>query len=244
MHSITLILLLLSVALARAAEITVSAAASLTDVLTEVGKVYEQRTSIAVRLNTGASGALQQQIEQGAPVDVFVSASPMEMDALQAKGLIDAATRVNVARNALVIIAPKGSAPIEWSALQSVRRLAIGDPRTVPAGRYAMDVMYNLKIRDAMNDRFIYAENVRQVLAYVSGGNVDAGIVYATDVGENANVVVSTHAPTNLQPTIEYPASVIARSAQRDQAAAFVKYLALPEAQEVFAKFGFVRALH
>src|SRR5437762_2191497 len=156
-------------ALAHPAEITVSAAVSLKDAFNEIGRLYEQRTSTRVRFNFGASGVLQKQIEQGAPVDVFASASERQMNELVNKGCILSDTRRDFTRNALVLIVPAG-APAQLNAFDqlaraNVRKVAIGNPQTVPAGQYAQQLLVRLKLWEQLQPKLVLAEDVQQVLA-------------------------------------------------------------------------------
>jgi len=226
----------------RAVQLTVSAAASLTEVLRELGRLFEQgRPDVQVRINFGGSGALLQQIAQGAPVDVLVSADEDTVGRGVAQKLLAAGTRRDVAANSLVLVAPAGSrtpAAPQDLLRPEVRRIAIGKPATVPAGRYAQQALEKAGLWSALADRFVYADNVRQVLDYVSRGEVDAGIVYATDallLRERIRVAATLegHAP------ILYPAIVVADARRRDLAAAFVDFLASEPARERFVAAGF-----
>lgn len=151
-----------------------------------VGRLCQQRTGHKVAFIFGASGELERQIEAGAPASVFASAGQREMDQLQSKGLVESGTRVNFARNSLVIIVPSGStlhvSPVEELAGPQIQRIALGDPQTVPAGVYARELLERVNLWTRLQSRLVFAENVRQVLDYVMRGEVDAGIVYATDV--------------------------------------------------------------
>ena len=166
--------------------LTVSAAASLADAMREIGTRFEAtRTGSSVRFNFAASGVLVQQIVQGAPVDVFASADAQTMDRGIAARVIDATTRRDFAANALVMVTAADGAPA-LSALKdlagpSVKRIAIGKPASVPAGRYAQQALTAAGLLPALEPRLVYADNVRQVLDYVSRGEVEAGFVYRTD---------------------------------------------------------------
>lgn len=228
----------------RADEILVSAAASLTDAFNEIGKSYSgANRGTIVRFNFGASGALQQQILQGAPVDVFASASPKEMDALQREGRILPATRADFAANRLVLIAPPGSRLKSWSDLRAapVRRIAISNPDSVPSGRYAKDTLTRRGLWNLVQPKAIFGENVRQTLTYVTGGNVDAGIVFATDQkaeGRRARVVDSAIPGQDHSPIV-YPAAVLKSTTNRATAEKFVQFLRGPAAGAILARYGF-----
>jgi len=224
-------------------EITVSAAASLKDVLAEIASAFNaEQPGAAIHFNLGASGTLQQQIEQGAPVDVFISASPAQMDALAAKGLLLAGTRSDLARNALVLIVPAaGSSVASFQDLSStaVKVIAIGEPQTVPAGKYAQEVLTRYGLYDSLKPKFVLGKDVRQVLTYVASGNADAGLVYATDARTTPEVKVAAVAPEDSHAPIVYPVAVVKDSKNPDAAKAFVGFLLSAKAQDLFKKYGF-----
>lgn len=241
--------LVLCVAGARAGadEILVSAAASLTDAMNEIGAAYTRRNpGTVVRFNFGASGALEKQIEQGAPVDVFASASPKEMDALERANRIVTGTRVDIAGNRLTLIAPLHSPLRHWDDLRSaaVRRIAISNPDSVPSGRYAQESLAKRGLWGVVQPKAVLCENVRQTLAYVAGGNVDAGVVFATDAQiENRRVrIVDTGIPGKDHDPIVYPAAVVSAAPNAPVARRFVSFLLGPESQSIFARFGFTKA--
>jgi molybdate transport system substrate-binding protein len=222
----------------------ISAAISLKDALGDIAEAYQAETGQKVELNLGASGQLMLQIREGAPVDLFISAGQKQVDDLINAKRVDAASRRVVAENALVLIVPNDAtnAPKSFDDLKSerVKRIAIGQPRTVPAGEYAMQVLQSLKIASAVKDRLIYGANVRQVLDYVARGEVDAGIVYKTDAELFAKEVkVIATADEKWHQPIEYPAVIVKDSAHADAAEKFLKYLSEPEAQKTLAKYGF-----
>jgi len=224
--------------------IVVGAAISLKESFSELGSIYEQRTGTKVTFTFGASGELEKQIEAGAPVDVFASASEKEMDELQAKNLIARASRADFARNSLVLVVPVGS-KLEvqsFSDLEkpSVTKIAIGNPKTVPAGQYAEQLLRNTQIWPKIDSRLILAENVRQVLDYVARGEVDAGIVYATDVQvAQGRVSVAARAADGDYSPILYPLAVIRDSANANAAKAFVDLVLSPEGIQILKKHGF-----
>jgi molybdate transport system substrate-binding protein len=229
------------------ADLTVSAAISLKDALDEAKQIYAaENPNVAIAANYGASGTLQLQIEQGAPVDVFLSAAPKQMDALDAKGLLLEGTRKNLLRNEVVLIVPKDSSA-RISSFQDltradVKQIALGEPVTVPAGQYAKEVLTSLGIYAAVNSKAILAKDVRQVLTYVETGNVDAGIVYATDAMSSAKVKVVATAPAKSHSPVIYPAAVIKASKNPAAARAFLNFLAGPRGRAVFQKYGFTLA--
>jgi molybdate transport system substrate-binding protein len=224
--------------------LTVSAAASLREAILEIDSVYgAEHPDVAVRANFGASGALRQQIEQGAPVDVFISASDKQMDALQQGGLIDPRTRRVLAGNELVLVVPASStSPVtDFRSLTSpaVKRVAIGAAASVPAGEYADEVLRSLGIGDAVGKKAVYGQNVRQVLAYVESGNVDAGIVYRTDAAVSRKVRIVATAPAGSHRPITYPLALVKPSAHTAEATAYAAFLLGPRGREVLVRHGF-----
>jgi len=186
---------------------------------------------------------LQRQIEQGAPVDIFISASPKEMDSLESQGLLLPSTRKNLAKNSVVLIVPAGTSQISgFSDLvkSSVKSIAIGEPQTVPAGRYAQEVLMHLKLYDQLKPKVVLAKDVRQVLTYVETGNADAGIVYATDAKISKKVSLVATAPQDSHSPVLYPGAVLRNSANPAAAKTFLEFLAGDTARGIFEKFGFV----
>ncbi len=223
-------------------EITVSAAVSLRDAFQEIGRLYETRAKRKVVFNFGASGALQKQIEAGAPADVFASAGARQMDELAARNLIEISSRRDFARNALVLIVPRDSQSgiTAFAKLPEAERIAIGNPRTVPAGQYTEQLLKNTNLWSQLEVKFILAEDVRQVLDYVARGETDAGIVYQTDVrvaGERVRVVAT--AEENSHNPILYPIAVIKESSQKSAAQEFVNLVTSAEGQSILARQGF-----
>lgn len=231
----------------RADEIVVAAAASLTDALNAVGKAFTQaHPQTTVHFDFASSGALEQQIVQGAPVDVFASAAAKEMDELQKGGQIVAATRVDFAGNHLVLIAPRGSNLKTWEDLGSarVRRVAISDPASVPSGRYAQETLQKRGLWTVVQPKAVLGENVRQTLTYVANGDVEAGIVFATDaqIDKTRVRVVQEAIPGKDHTPILYPAAVIASAPSPTSARRFVAFLQSPTAQRILRSYGFTPA--
>lgn len=224
-------------------EIVISAASSLKDSLDEIIQLYRAEIpDIIVHTNYGASGTLQRQVEEGAPVDIFVSASPNQMDALESKGLVLASTRKNLVKNSIVLIVPKeksGIAGFSDLAHANVKTIAIGEPQTVPAGKYAQEVLTHLGLYDQLKPKYVLAKDVRQVLTYVATANADAGIVYITDAKVSDQVTVVAVAPEDSHSPIVYPAAVLKSSKNPDAAKAFLEFLAGPKARAVFERYGF-----
>jgi molybdate transport system substrate-binding protein len=227
-------------------EITISAAISLKDSLDEIGRAYEKaHPGATVKFNYGSSGTLQRQIEEGAPVDVFVSAAEKQMDALQAKGLVEAETRRNVAGNRLVLIVPTADTTIHGFsdlARPGVKVVALGEPATVPAGIYARQTLEHLGLLSAVEKKAVLAKDVRAVLTYVETGNADAGIVYQTDAQSSSKVRIVTNAPADSHDPIVYPAADIKGSKNLPAARNFLAFLSGAEARQIFLKHDFTTA--
>jgi molybdate transport system substrate-binding protein len=239
---VTGLLLAVAALSATAQQLTVSAGASLTDALREIGTKFEAaRPGVTLRLNFAASGTLLQQIVQGAPVDVFVSADEETVSRGIELKVLDAASRRSIASNQLVLIRPLAGPDLRSLADLAgtpVKRIAIGKPATVPVGRYAQQALTAAQLWDALQPRLIPADTVRQVLDYVARGEVEAGFVFRTDAAlmpERVRVVmqVDGHAP------IRYPAVLVSDGKLKTLAADFIAYLGSPPAQEVLARRGF-----
>ena len=228
-----------------AADLTVSAAASLTNAFRDLAPLFEAaHPGDKVQFNFGASGALLQQIDKGAPVDAFASADQETMDQAQAKGLVQAAQRRNFAGNTLVIIVPAGAREpesiAELASNGAFRRVAIGLPASVPVGRYAKTVLEAAGQWRAIEAKMVGAHNVRQALDYVARGEVDAGFVYATDAAlMPSKVKVAVVVPTATP--ILYPVAPVASSARPQLAQRFVEFLLSPPAQAVLARHSFAK---
>jgi molybdate transport system substrate-binding protein len=240
--SLALALTLALACSALARDLTVSAAASLTDAFTECKPLFEKANpGVTLSFNFAASGALLKQIEQGAPVDVFASADQKTMDDAAAKNLIDAASRKNFAQNALVLAIPADGKKVKNLASltdAAVTKIGVGNPETVPVGRYSKAALEKLGMWEKISARCILAESVRQVLDYLSRGEVDAGFVYATDAKQGGDKVkIVEEIP--VEKPVSYPAAVLAASKNKPEAAAFVAFLLSPEGSAVLAKYGF-----
>ncbi|MFA5110223.1 MAG: molybdate ABC transporter substrate-binding protein [Desulfobaccales bacterium] len=224
-------------------ELIVSAAASLTNAFPEIGKSFEKRhPGTKVIFNFAASGPLLQQIAQGAPVDVFASADQKTMNQAQEKGLIAPASRKNFVSNTLVLIVPEKSglslAALKDLASAEVKRVALGNPDTVPVGRYTREALTQAGLWETLTPKFIYGESVRQVLDYVSRGEVDAGFVFATDAAIAKGKVKTVTAVQGHQPIV-YPVALVAASPKQPLAQSFLDSVVSPEAQEIFQRYGF-----
>lgn len=236
--------ILLIATMTQASDLTVFAAASLTDSLKQIGADYERRTGQKVAFNFEASSLLARQIAEGAPADIFFSADTTQMDYLAKKDLIDPATRQDRLGNTLVVVVPQDSTLQIHSATDlanaDVKRLALADPKAVPAGVYAKAWLRKFQVWDAVEPKVVPMENVRGALAAVASGNVDAGVVYKTDATISKRVKIAYEVlPAADGPDIKYPMAMVKGSSQPEAAKQFLKYLGSEEAAEVFKKFGF-----
>ncbi|HUK54599.1 MAG TPA: molybdate ABC transporter substrate-binding protein [Candidatus Binatia bacterium] len=228
---------------AQGTEITVAAAISMKDVLEALGKKIAERAGAPKPVfNFGASGILQTQIEEGAPVDLFISAAPAQMNALEAKGLLLEGTRRDIAGNRLVLVVPAGSKVVKRAEdlkKPEVRMIALGEPRSVPAGQYAAQALRSLSLFDVLQPKFVFAQNVRAVLTYVSGRDADAGFVYETDAKSTEKVSIAMALPASSYTPVVYPAAVIRNAKNAAGAKSFLEFLASREAGTIFEQFGF-----
>ncbi len=228
-------------------ELTIAAAASLTDVMTEIAQSYKIKApNVTLTVTYGASGALQTQIERGAPVDVFISAAQKQMDALADQTLLLDGSRINLLENKVVLIVPKDTAlslkSFEDLAKKDVKTVAIGDPASVPAGQYADELLTKLGIKDVVKAKANLGTDVRQVLTWVESGEVDAGIVYTTDAATSDKVAVVCEAPSGSVKKIVYPVAILKTSAYAEQAQHFIDFLKTDECIKLFEKYGFIMA--
>lgn len=223
----------------------VLAASSLQQAMEATADAWAAQGHARPVLSFAATSALARQIEAGAPADLFFSADEDWMDYLARKNLILQGTRQDVVGNRLVLIAPQGAKQtltpeLKVSAMLGDGRLAVADPDTVPAGKYAKAALVTLKLWDQVKDRLANAENVRAALTLVERGQAPAGIVYATDARASSKVHVIGVFPPDSHPPIRYPLARLSRSAAPD-AEAFRRYLSSDDAQAIFAKYGFER---
>lgn len=227
---------------AKSTEIMISAAASLKDSLTEIQKDYTQKKpEVKLTINFGASGTLQQQIEQGAPVDLFISAGKSQVDALEKKDLLVKDSRVNLLGNDLVLVTGKDNSKVTSidDLTKAAEKISIGTPESVPAGKYAQEALNNLKLWDSIQPKLVMAKDVTSVLNYVETGNADAGFVYRSDAQNSTKVKVVSVVPESSHKSIVYPAAIISATKNEQVAEDFLKYLQSSDAQQVFAKYGF-----
>lgn len=243
--------------------LTVSVAASLQDAMKAIKVLYTKETpDVTIIYNFASSGSLQQQIEQGAPVDVFISAAPKQMNALESKGLllercsavlgeipmsdcIKKETRQSLVNNQVVLVTPKDHNSISnFKDLTSdnISKIAMGDPESVPAGHYAKEVLSSLNLFEQLKPKLVFGKDVRQVLSYVETGNVDAGLVYATDANVSNQVKRVATAPPESYSRIIYPVAVLKESKNPDHANQFVQFIIGDSAKTVFLRYGFIMA--
>ena len=226
-------------------EITISAAISLKNAFEDIGKIFKEiNPEGRLLFNFGASGDLARQIEAGAPVDVFASAAQKDLDDLDQKDMIVKGTRKDFAGNSLVLIIPAKSAIhlISFNDLRrgEIQKIAIGNPKTVPAGRYAEEVLRYFNLWGGIKDRLIFGENARQVLDYVARGEVDAGMVYSTDALVRAKEVrIVTEAPEQSHRPVIYPIAVVKGSKKEALAREFISVVTSKEGKRVLEKYGF-----
>lgn len=226
-------------------ELTISAAASMTDALTEIQEKYEVRhADVKLNFNFGGSGALQQQIEQGAPADIFLSAAVKNMSALVDAGLIDSNHQVNLLKNELVVVVPTdGTVQIDHEAdltNKEIKTIAIGIPESVPAGAYAQDALTTLNLWNTLQGKTVQAKDVRQVLQYVETGNADAGFVYKTDALTSNKVRIAFSVDNSAYKTIQYPVGIVKATKHAKEAEDFYNYLQSQESIDIFVKYGFI----
>lgn len=227
--------------------LNLSVAASLTDAMLEIQQLYATECPhISLEFNFGSSGSLQQQIEQGAPTDIFMSAATKQMDELQEQDLLLAETRLDLLENELVLVVPRGYTGIaNFTDLikDEIALVSIGDPASVPAGKYAQETLIALKIWEQLEPKLLLAKDVRQVLAYVENEEVQVGAVYRTDANISDKVEVAAAAPEGSHSPLIYPVAVIKDSPHPEEAKALLAFLANEQSQAVFEKYGF-KAMH
>lgn len=225
-------------------ELIVFAAASLKDVLNDIKYAYiAEHPDVKITYYFGGSGALQQQIEQGKPSDIFFSAGKTQMQALQDKDLMLNGSVKTFLGNKLVLITPRngnGFTSFEDLRRLDVKKIAIGDPKAVPAGQYALQTFEKLNLMDAVKSKLIYGEDVRQVLSMVENGVAQAGVVYSTDALTSPYVQISDVALYNTHDAIVYPIGIVKSSKHPKQAQDFIDFLMAEDGKKLFEKYGFV----
>ncbi|WP_371381480.1 molybdate ABC transporter substrate-binding protein [Sporomusa aerivorans] len=225
-----------------AVEINVSAALGLKDALAEIQKEYEAaNNNVKLVFNLGPSGVLQQQLEQGVPADLFISASMKQINELQSKNLVVSASRKILVTDKLVLVVPANSQSIinGFQDLRMAAKFGMGEPGTVPAGQYTMEFLKNLGIWEAVKDKAVQAKDVRTVIAYVESGNVDAGIAFSTVAVLSDKVKIVAAAPDGAHTPVAFPAVMMANSKHPKETEDFLNYLCTPQSAAVFTKYGF-----
>ncbi|CQR47342.1 Molybdate-binding periplasmic protein precursor [Paraliobacillus sp. PM-2] len=228
----------------QSVELTVSAAASLTGAMEDIVHAFEAKyPEIDISLNLGSSGALQQQISQGAPIDLFLSAAEDQFNYLNKNNFIDNTYQDLLLNNKLVLIKKKDS-PNQIKHLEdliddNVRRIALGTPESVPAGMYAKQALEHVSLFQLLDNKFIYAKDVRQVLHYVETGSVDLGFVYLTDKMKSNQVETVEMVDSSWHDPINYPIGIIKETEHKDEAIIFYNFLHGKKAKNIFEAFGF-----
>ena len=222
--------------------VTVSAAASLTDALNDIADLFnEEFPEVQIDYNFGGSGALQQQISQGAPADLFFSASESDFQTVVDEGFIDEENVVDLLGNELVLIVPRSTDNItSFDDLYNADRIAVGTPDSVPAGEYSVEAYESMGIYDELESRFVYAEDVRAVLNYVETENVDAGTVYRTDAETSDSVEIVDTAAEDTHDAIIYPVGLLNETESPEAAEAFYHFIQSEDALGVFEDYGFI----
>ncbi|WP_462411508.1 molybdate ABC transporter substrate-binding protein [Neobacillus sp. Marseille-QA0830] len=223
-------------------ELTISAAASLQNTLTDIKASFEKEyPNVKISYNFGASGALQQQISQGAPVDLFFSAAEDKFQKLEQDGLIEKNNEINLLGNELVLVVPKDSNKgiKSFEDFTKADKVSLGTPESVPAGQYGKQTLEKLNIWNSVEGKVVYAKDVRQVLTYVETNNVDGGIIYKTDALTSNKVNIVAAADEDTHDPIVYPVGVIKTSTHPKEAQLFYDYLQKDSSMKTFAKYGF-----
>ena len=240
---VTILIVIGFVSSAKADEILVSAAASLTDALKEIGAAYQTKTKHIVRFNFGPSSGLARQIDEGAPADMFFSADLPQMDDLDKKGRLEPGTRKNLLSNQLVIVVPADSKlaiALPKDLLKpEVKRIALAEP-PVPVGTYSSKYLEAEGLWDKVKPKVVPVQDVRATLASVESGNVEAGFVYKTDAAVSKKVKIVYEVPIDKGPTIVYPVAIVKESKRKEAARDFLNYVQSPVAKDAFKKYGFV----
>ncbi len=225
-------------------ELLVSAAASLSDVSKDLTELYKkEKPNVDIKFSFGSSGALETQIEEGAPADIFISAALKQMISLEKKGLLQEGSKKDLLVNKVVLISPKDSKikllRFQDAASDSISKIALGEPQSVPAGQYAQEVFTTLGIWDKVKGKGVFGSDVRQVLAWVENGDVDCGVVYQTDAIASEKIKVVCEAPKDSHKPVIYPVAVIKNSKNQEEASRFIDFLTTAQAAATFKKHGF-----
>lgn len=226
----------------EAVELNISAAASLKEAMAKIEEEYKKvNENVTLAVNYGASGSLQQQIEQGAPCDVFISAGQKQMKVLDEAGLLLDGTYKDLLENDLVLIAPKDSdvSNLDDLITNKVKHIAVGEPISVPAGKYADEVLVNLDLKDKITDKLVFAKDVKEVLAWTQSGNAEVGFVYYSDTINTDNIKIVETTPSTSHSAIVYPIAVIKESKKPEAAKEFEEFLLSTDGQAILRDFGY-----
>lgn len=226
-------------------ELNISAAASLQEAMVELEKEFKDiNPDVKLTVNLGSSGSLMQQIQEGAPCDLFISAGAKQMDTLVEDGTVEKDAVKTLLTNDLVLVAAKGEKVDSLDALKTddVEKIAIGDPESVPAGKYAKEVLDNTKLYDNVKDKLVLAKDVKEVLSWVQKGSADAGFVYLSDTVGAKGIKVALTTDEDTHSSISYPIAVLKASEKQDKAKAFENFLLSDDGQTILEKYGFKKA--
>ncbi len=226
----------------EAVELNISAAASLKEAMAKIEEEYKKvNENVTLVVNYGASGSLQQQIEQGAPCDVFISAGQKQMKALDEASLLLEGTYKDLLENDLVLIAPKDSdvSNLDDLITNKVKHIAVGEPSSVPAGKYADEVLVNLDLKYKIKDKLVFAKDVKEVLAWTQSGNAEVGFVYYSDTINTDNIKIVETTPSTSHSAIVYPIAVIKESKKPEAAKEFEDFLLSTDGQAILKDFGY-----
>lgn len=224
------------------ADLTISAAASLKESMADIEIEFKKEyPNINLTFNYGSSGSLQQQIEQGAPSDVFISAGKSQMTALNDKNLMLSDSWKDLVTNKLVLVGPKDSSITSINDLtsDSVNKIAVGEPSSVPAGKYADETLKNLGIYDSISSKLVFAKDVKEVLTWSTTGNADVGFVYLSDAISNDSAKIIENISEDLHSPITYPIGIVKATKNEEAAKDFVDFLFTDTSNTIFEKYGY-----
>lgn len=224
-------------------QLNISAASSLIEVMKQLKSEYENQTEVELQVNFGSTGSLAKQIERGAPVDLFISADEKWLDILNQKNYINTKTVTTIGENNLVIIQNKENNFVVNSlndlSQLTIGKIGIGHPESVPAGKYAKESLVATNVWESITNKFVYAQNVRQVLTYVETANVEIGFVYKSDAMTSNEVEIIYDVPNELHDSIFYDIAITNESKHKKEAEQFIKFLQSEEAKLTFEEYGF-----
>lgn len=222
-------------------ELTISAAASLKEVMAEIETEFNKEfPNINLTFNFGSSGSLQKQIEQGAPCDVFISAGESQMNALQQEGLLENdSVKILLKNNLVLVTSSKEINSLNDLTTSKVNHIAIGDPASVPAGKYASESLTNLNLLDSVNSKLVFAKDVKEVLSWVASGNAEAGFIYKSDAYNNDSVRVIETISEEYHSPINYPIGIVKNTENMKEAKAFEDFLFTDNAKSILNKYGY-----